>query len=78
MKTVTKIETEVENLGFAIWDKANEALIPLEDMTTAEAAKELKCSPELVEALSAFVESIIWAVKEDLETIWERLDKLEV
>ena len=78
MRTVKKIETNIDDLRFGYWDVEGEEFIPVNGMTNEElsqAAKLLGCSPLMLDALMMFSDGIREAVAIDLKDIWRMVDK---
>ena len=78
MKTVQKIEANIDNLHFGYWDAEAEEFIELKDTASDEQIKEmaekLDCSPKLVEAIQSLTSAIVEYVGKDLKDIWQRID----
>ena len=78
MRTVKKIETNIDDLAFGYWDMESEEFFPINGMTDEElnqAAKLLGCSPLMLNALMMFSDSLTEAIAGDLKDIWRMVDK---
>ena len=78
MRTVKKIETNIDDLAFGCWDMESEEFFPINGMTDEElnqAAKLLGCSPLMLNALMMFSDSVRDSVAGDLKDIWRMVDK---
>ncbi len=78
MRTVKKIETNIDDLQFGYWDVEGKEFIPINGMTDEElgcAATLLGCSPLMLDALMVFSDSISESVSGDLKDIWRMVDR---
>jgi hypothetical protein len=78
MRTVKKVETNIDDLAFGYWDMEGEEFIPINGMSEAEldqAAKLLGCTKLLLDSLMMFSDSIRDSVAGDLKDIWRRVDR---
>ena len=78
MRTVKKIETNIDDLQFGYWDMESEEFVPISGMSDAElnqAARLLGCTPLLLDALMIFSANISESVAGDLKDIWRMVDR---
>ena len=78
MRTVKKIETNIDDLQFGYWDMESEEFVPINGMSDAElnqAARLLGCTPLLLDALMVFNDSISESIAGDLKDIWRMVDR---
>ncbi len=77
MRTVTKVESEVEDVKFGYSDGSGEWWsIPLAEGLSVP-AKALGCSEELLSSLMEWLGDLQEAISSDLLDIWHRLDEME-
>jgi len=75
MRTVRTIQTQAEDIGVGLAvEEDGEYLVIPKEMSYEKAAKQLACSPQLVELLCDTVDFIRDQVRDDLQSIWKRLD----
>ena len=78
MRTVKKVEANIDGLAFGYWDMEGEEFIPINGMSEAEleqAALLLGCSALLLDALTIFSDSVRESVAGDLKDIWRQAEK---
>lgn len=78
MRTVKRIETNIDDLQFGYWDMEGEEFIPIDGMTEEEmsqAAKLLGCSVLMLDALIMFSANVSESVAGDLKDIWRMVDR---
>ncbi len=80
MKTATKITANIDELQFGYWDMDTERFVPVDAQYVdklQKAVTKLGVPEELIDALALFAANITSAVRDDLEDIWKRLDRVE-
>jgi len=76
MKTRTTIECAVDSIHFSYAIGDDWFDVP-DDASYTDAGKALTCNAKLVKAISDSFELLRDTLRDDLVTIWERLDRLE-
>ena len=71
MKKKIVIESNVETARFSLYDE-NDMREVEKDVSTEEAAKELKCSKELLQTLVDNHNYLVCTIHEDLEDLYKR------
>ncbi len=78
MKTVMRVETEVEEVKFGYSDGQGEwNAIDVMAYDVSVPAKALGCSEELLSSLMEWLGDLQEAISSDLRDIWQRLDEME-
>ena len=73
MRKKIVIESNIETAKFSLYDE-NDMRIIGEDVTIAEAAKELKCSEELLKLLANNHNFLVETIHLDLVDLYNKLD----
>lgn len=65
---------KTDKFRVSYWDESKDECIRVDDENQERIARELKCSPELVEFLRFNFELLTDDIHEDLKDIWKRLE----
>ncbi|HUT16122.1 MAG TPA: hypothetical protein VMY98_07765 [Anaerolineae bacterium] len=77
MKTETILTSETEGTAFGYYDDEEDDWVdvdPKDKASVASAAKKLKCSPELIDALACSFNVLAAGMDVDLKDLWQRTE----